>query len=250
MAQTAAAFVTGCSRGIGRAIVLRLVKDGLPTAFTYVGNEAARKETQDLGRDLNPQVDVRAYRLDVKDSARVEQVAEQAIEDFGTVGVVVNNAGILRNNVAAMMSDEDWQEVIAADLSGPFFVIRSFLAHMMGKRWGRIINISSLAQEGSSGQANYAAAKAGLIGLTKTLAREYGPRGITSNVVTVGYVETDMTEDHMASKLQQIWMEYCPLKRVGTAEEIASLVRYLSTAEAGFINGEVIRVAGGLSYAP
>jgi NAD(P)-dependent dehydrogenase (short-subunit alcohol dehydrogenase family) len=120
----------------------------------------------------------------------------------------------------------------------------------MGRRWGRIINISSLAQEGSSGQANYAAAKAGLIGLTKTLAREYGPRGITSNVVTVGYVATDMTEDHMASKLQQIWMEYCPLKRVGTAEEIASLVRYLSTAEAGFINGEVIRVAGGLSYAP
>ena len=250
MAQTAAAFVTGGSRGIGRAIVLRLVKDGVPTAFTYVGNEAARQQTQDLARDLNPQVDVRAYRLDVKDSARVEQVAEQAIEEFGTVGVVVNNAGILRNNVAAMMSDEDWQEVIAADLSGPFYVIRSFLAHMMGRRWGRIINISSLAQEGSSGQANYAAAKAGLIGLTKTLAREYGPRGITSNVVTVGYVETDMTEDHMASKLQQIWMEYCPLKRVGTAEEIASLVRYLSTAEAGFINGEVIRVAGGLSYAP
>jgi NAD(P)-dependent dehydrogenase (short-subunit alcohol dehydrogenase family) len=249
MAQTAAAFVTGGSRGIGRAIVLRLVKDGIPTAFTYVGNEAARKETQDLARDLNPQVAVRAYRLDVKDSARVEQVAEQAIEEFGTVGVVVTTPASCAT-MAAMMSDEDWQEVIAADLSGPFFVIRSFLAHMMGKRWGRIINISSLAQEGSSGQANYAAAKAGLIGLTKTLAREYGPRGITSNVVTVGYVETDMTEDHMASKLQQIWMEYCPLKRVGTAEEIASLVRYLSTAEAGFINGEVIRVAGGLSYAP
>ena len=250
MAEAAASFVTGGSRGIGRAIVLRLVKDGIPTAFTYVGNEAAGRETQALARELNPGVAVRAYRLDVKDSARVEQVAEQAIEEFGTVGVVVNNAGILRNNVAAMMSDEDWQEVIAADLSGPFYVIRSFLAHMMGKRWGRIINISSLAQEGSSGQANYAAAKAGLIGLTKTLAREYGPRGITSNVVTVGYVETDMTGDHMASKLQQIWMEYCPLKRVGTAEEIASLVRYLSTAEAGFINGEVIRVAGGLSYAP
>ncbi len=250
MAETAAAFVTGGSRGIGRAIVLRLVGDGIPTAFTYVGNEAAMRETQAMARELGPAVVVRAYRLDVKDSAQVEQVAEQAIEEFGTVGVVVNNAGILRNNMAAMMSDEDWQEVIAADLSGPFFVIRSFLAHMMGKRWGRIINISSLAQEGSSGQANYAAAKAGLIGLTKTLAREYGPRGITSNVVTVGYVETDMTEDHMASKLQQIWMEYCPLKRVGTAEEIASLVRYLSTAEAGFINGEVIRVAGGLSYAP
>lgn len=250
MAEAAAAFVTGGSRGIGRAIVLRLVKEGVPTAFTYAGNEAARDETLAMARALGSAVTVRAYRMDVKDSAQVEQVAEQAIEEFRTVGVVVNNAGILRNNVAAMMSDEDWLEVIATDLSGPFFVIRSFLAHMMGKRWGRIINISSLAQEGSSGQANYAAAKAGLIGLTKTLAREYGPRGITSNVVTVGYVETDMTENHMASKLRQIWMEYCPLKRVGTAEEIASLVRYLSTEEAGFINGEVIRVAGGLSYAP
>jgi 3-oxoacyl-[acyl-carrier protein] reductase len=250
VAEAAASFVTGGSRGIGRAIVLRLVKDGIPTAFTYVGNEAAMRETQAMARELGSAVAVRAYRMDVKDSAQVEQVAEQVIEEFGTVGVVVNNAGIVRNNVAAMMSDEDWLEVIAADLSGPFFVIRSFLAHMMSKRWGRIINISSLAQEGSSGQANYAAAKAGLIGLTKTLAREYGPRGITSNVVTVGYVETDMTENHMASKLQQIWMEYCPLKRVGTAEEIASLVRYLSTEEAGFINGEVIRVAGGLSYAP
>jgi 3-oxoacyl-[acyl-carrier protein] reductase len=250
MAETAAAFVTGGSRGIGRSIVLRLVKEGVPTAFTYVGNEAAMRETLAMACELGSAAEVRAYRMDVKDSAQVELVAEQVIEEFRTVGVVVNNAGIVRNNVAAMMSDEDWQEVIAADLSGPFFVIRSFLAHMMGKRWGRIINISSLAQEGSSGQANYAAAKAGLIGLTKTLAREYGPRGITSNVVTVGYVETDMTENHMASKLQQIWMEYCPLKRVGTAEEIASLVRYLSTDEAGFINGEVIRVAGGLSYAP
>ncbi len=188
--------------------------------------------------------------MNVTDSAEVERVADQVMEDFPNVGIVVNNAGIVRNNTAAMMSDEQWQEVIAADLSGPFFVIRSFLAHLMGKRWGRIINISSLAQEGSSGQVNYAAAKAGLIGLTKTLAREYGPRGITSNVVTVGYVDTDMTDQHMATKLHEIWMEYCPMKRVGTAEEIASLVHYLARAEAGFINGEVIRVAGGLSYAP
>jgi NAD(P)-dependent dehydrogenase (short-subunit alcohol dehydrogenase family) len=149
-----------------------------------------------------------------------------------------------------MMTDEQWQDVIATDLSGPFFVIRSFLTHMMSERWGRIINISSLAQDGSSGQANYAAAKAGLIGLTKTLAREYGPRGITSNIVTVGYVETDMTDAHMAQKLHDIWLEYCPIKRIGTADEISSLVSYLASDEAGFINGEVIRVAGGLSYVP
>ena len=245
-----AAFVTGGSRGIGRAIVLRLVKEGIPTAFTYVGNEAAMQETLALAAGQSGSAALKAFRMNVTDSAEVERVADQVMEDFPSLGIVVNNAGIVKNNTAAMMSDEQWQDVIAADLSGPFFVIRSFLAHLMGKRWGRIINISSLAQEGSSGQVNYAAAKAGLIGLTKTLAREYGPRGITSNVVTVGYVDTDMTGQHMATKLQEIWMEYCPMKRVGTAEEIASLVHYLARAEAGFINGEVIRVAGGLSYAP
>lgn len=244
------AFVTGGSRGIGRAIVLRLVTDGVPSAFTYVGNEAAARETERLAREANPNVTVKAYRLDVKESSAVERAAEQAVEDFGNVGIIVNNAGIVRNNAAALMSDEEWQEVIAANLSGPFYVIRGFLMHLIGNRWGRIINISSLAQEGSSGQANYAAAKAGLIGLTKTLAREYGPKGITSNIVTVGYVETGMTDEHMAKKLHDAWLEYCPLKRIGTAEEIASLVRYLSTEEAGFINGEVIRVAGGISYVP
>jgi 3-oxoacyl-[acyl-carrier protein] reductase len=248
--EVPAAFVTGGSRGIGRAIVLRFVKEGIPTAFTYVGNEAAARETQSMAAALNAAVAVKAYRMDVKDSGEVEKVADQVMEASPNLGIVVNNAGIVRNNTAAMMSDEQWQEVIAADLSGPFFVIRSFLAHLMGRRWGRIINISSLAQEGSSGQVNYAAAKAGLIGMTKTLAREYGPRGITSNIVTVGFVETDMTDQHMATKLQEIWLEYCPIKRTGTAEEIASLVHYLAGAEAGFINGEVIRVAGGLSYAP
>jgi 3-oxoacyl-[acyl-carrier protein] reductase len=249
-AESRAAFVTGGSRGIGRAIVLRLVKEGTPTAFTYVGNEDAMRETQALAASLDSAVTVKAYRLDVRNSAEVERVADIVMEEFPTLGIVVNNAGIVRNNTAAMMSDEQWNEVIAADLSGPFFVIRSFLPHLMGKRWGRIINISSLAQEGSSGQVNYAAAKAGLIGLTKTLAREYGPRGITSNIVTVGYVETDMTDQHMATKLHEIWLEYCPMKRIGTAEEIASLVNYLAGADAGFINGEVVRVAGGLSYAP
>ena len=230
--------------------MLRLVKEGVPTAFTYVGNQAAMEETLALAAGQGGSAPLKAYRMNVTDSAEVERVADQVMDDFPSLGIVVNNAGIVKNTTAAMMSDEQWQDVIAADLSGPFFVIRSFLAHLMGKRWGRIINISSLAQEGSSGQVNYAAAKAGLIGLTKTLAREYGPRGITSNVVTVGYVDTDMTGQHMATKLQEIWMEYCPMKRVGTAEEIASLVQYLARAEAGFINGEVIRVAGGLSYAP
>ncbi|MGO9310668.1 MAG: SDR family NAD(P)-dependent oxidoreductase, partial [Spirochaetia bacterium] len=144
-----AAFVTGGSRGIGRAIVLRLAAEGVPTAFTYVGNEEAAKETRTQAAGVNAASAVKAYRMDVTDSAEVERVTDQVMEDFPTVGIVVNNAGIVRNNTAAMMSDEQWEEVIAADLSGPFFVIRSFLPHLMGARWGRIINISSLAQEGS-----------------------------------------------------------------------------------------------------
>jgi 3-oxoacyl-[acyl-carrier protein] reductase len=250
VAEGRAAFVTGGSRGIGRAIVLRFVAEGIPTAFTYVENAEAMRETCTQAANVNATVGVKAYRMDVTSSDEVEEVADKVMADFPDMGVVVNNAGIVRNNTAAMMSDEQWQDVIDADLSGPFFVIRSFLPHLVSARWGRIINVSSLAQEGSSGQVNYAAAKAGLVGLTKTLAREYGPRGITSNVVTVGYVETDMTDRHMATKLHDIWLEYCPMKRIGTAEEIASLVNYLARAEAGFINGEVIRVAGGLSYAP
>ncbi len=244
------AFVTGGSRGIGRAIVLKMVKEGYGCAFTYVGNETAAEETIKQAGEINQEAAVKSYRLDVRSSSEVEAVVEKAIDDFENIEITVNNAGIVHNNAAALMSDEDWDSVIAANLSGPFYVIRSFLMHFLSNKKGRIINISSLAQDGASGQANYAASKAGLIGLTRTLAREYGAKGITANIVTVGYVQTDMTNDHLAEKLRQIWLEYCPIKRVGTAEEIAGLVHYLTTDEAGFINGEVIRVAGGLTYIP
>ncbi|OHD53395.1 MAG: hypothetical protein A2014_10190 [Spirochaetes bacterium GWF1_49_6] len=244
------AFVTGGSRGIGRAIVLKYIKEGWGCAFTYVGNEDAANETIKLAREINPKAEVRAYKLDVKSSSQIEDVVEKAINDFGDIRAVVNNAAVVRNNAAALMSNEEWDEVIAADLSGPFYVIRTFLMHFISNRDGRIINISSLAQDGCSGQANYSAAKAGLIGLTKTLSKEYGPKGITSNIVTVGYVETDMTKDHLAKPLHEFWMQYCPLKRVGTGEDIANTVYFLSSDEASFINGEVIRVSGGLTYAP
>ncbi len=246
------AFVTGGSRGIGRAIVLRLVQAGMGCAFTYVGNQEAAGETVRLAREgssgAGPRV--RSHRLDVTDAEAAERVVEEAIDELGRIDVLVNNAGIVANNAAALMTTEQWDRVVATNLSGPFYVTRSFLMHFVGNRFGRIINISSLAQEGASGQANYAAAKAGLIGLTKTLSREYGPKGITANVVTVGYVETGMTDEHMARKLHEAWLQYCPLRRIGTAEEIASLVHYLSTPEAGFISGEVIRVSGGLTYVP
>jgi 3-oxoacyl-[acyl-carrier protein] reductase len=244
------AFVTGGSRGIGREIVLKFVKEGHGCAFTYAANKAAADEVVAEAGKLNAGVKVRAYELDVKDAKAIEAVVDKAITDFGDILAVVNNAAVVRNNAAALMSDDDWNEVIQTDLSGPFFVIRSFLMHLLSNRAGRIINISSLAQDGTSGQANYAAAKSGLLGLTKTLSREYGVKGITTNVVTVGYVETAMTQDHLSKTLHDIWMQYCPMKRIGRADEIASLVHYLTTPEAGFINGEVIRVSGGLTYVP
>ena len=243
-------FVTGGSRGIGRAIVLKMVKEGAGCAFSFRTQEEAAKETVELAKSIDSTVPVKYYAVDLKDPAKVDAVSDTIIEDFDTIDAVVNNAGVLRNNAAAFMSNEEWDEVIATNLSGPFYVIRSFLMHFIANRKGRIINISSLAQEGSSGQINYAASKAGLIGMTKTLSREYGPKGITSNIVTVGYVETQMTEAHMAENIRRMWLEYCPLRRIGTAEEIAGLVYYLCTDEAGFINGEVIRVSGGLTYAP
>jgi 3-oxoacyl-[acyl-carrier protein] reductase len=243
-------FVTGGSRGIGRAIVLKLVSSGYGCAFTYVGNAAAAAETVALATAAVKGARVSSYQLDVRDAGAVEAVAERAIADLGDVHVVVNNAAIVRNNAMALMADDEWKDVIETNLSGPFYVTRSFLMHFLSNRFGRIVNISSLAAGGSSGQASYSAAKAGLEALTKTVAKEYGPKGITANAVVVGYVQTAMTDDHLSEQLRDFWVRYCPAKRVGTAEEVASIVHYLTTEQAGFINGEVIRLTGGLTYAP
>jgi 3-oxoacyl-[acyl-carrier protein] reductase len=244
------AFVSGGSRGIGRAIVLKFIQEGYGCAFTFAGNEEAADETIRQAHAVDQAAHIEKYRMDVRDAGAVEKTVEAAIDAFDTIEVVVNNAGIVRNNAAALMSDEEWDEVVAANLSGPFYVIRSFLMHFISNRMGRIINISSLAQTGASGQVNYAAAKAGLVGLTNSIAHEYGEKNITANIVTVGLVETDMTSDHLAEELHSIWMKYCPMKRLGAAEEIAGMVHYLTTDIAGFINGENIRVSGGLNYVP
>ncbi|OQX30095.1 MAG: hypothetical protein B0D92_00255 [Spirochaeta sp. LUC14_002_19_P3] len=244
------AFVTGGSRGIGRAIVLKFIQEGYGCAFSYNSNSQAADDVVKQARAINPDAEIRSYQLDQAHADQVEKVVEQAQEDFGEIEVLVNNAAINRNNAAAFMSNEEWDSVIQTNLSGPFYFIRQFLMSMIGSKYGRIINISSLAQTGSSGQASYAASKGGLVTLSSTIAREYGAKGITSNIVTVGYVETDMTETYLAQKLSKIWMEYCPMKRVGKADEIADLVYYLTTEKAGFINGETICVSGGLTYVP
>lgn len=244
------AFVSGGSRGIGRAIVLKFIESGYGCAFSYAANSEAADTTVELARQINAEATIKAYRMDQSVPEQVEKIVDQAIEDFDEISVLVNNAAINRNNVAALMTNEEWDDVIKTNLSGPFYMIRQFLLHMIANRFGRIINISSLAQDGSSGQASYAASKGGLVALTKTLAREYAVKGISSNVVTVGYVATDMTDEHLAEQLNEIWLKYCPMKRIGEAEEIADAVHYLTTEKAGFINGEIIRVSGGLSYIP
>ncbi len=244
------AFVTGGSRGIGRAIVLKMVAENIGCAFTYVNNKKAADETIKIAKNINSNAEIKSYDMDIKNPETVEKKVDQAINDFENIDAIVNNAAIVRNNAAVMMSNEEWDEVIATNLSGPFYVIRSFLMHFISNKNGKIINISSLAQDGCSGQANYSASKSGLVGLTKTLAKEYGPKGITSNVVTVGYVQTDMTKDHLAEELHKFWLQHCPLKKISSAEDIANLVYFLISKEANFINGEVIRVSGGLTYAP
>jgi len=243
-------FVTGGSRGIGRAIVLKMAAQRKGCAFTYVQNRSAAEETCRLARGVDPDARVEAYQLDCSDPGMVEQVCERVIDDFGEVDAVVNSAAIVANNAAVLMSNEEWQRVLQTDLSGPFYVIRAFLMHFLSRRSGRIVNISSLAQGGSSGQVNYAAAKAGLLGITKTIAKEYGEKGITCNAVIVGYVETDMTQQHMAADLKRFWVQHCPAKRIGSAQEVADAVNFLLSDESRFINGESLHVSGGLTYAP
>ena len=244
------AFVTGGSRGIGRYIVLRYVKEGWGVGFSYVSDKTSADETIAMAKDINPEVHIRAYQLDLKEENDIETICEQVIRDFEDITAVVNNAAVVRDAVVATMTNEDWHEVIAVNLTAPFLVSRSFLFHFLSNRKGRFIHISSLAATGHLGQANYAAAKAGLQGMSLTLAKEYGRKGITSNIVTVGFVPTDLTVNHIEEQFQEFWIQYCPAARVGTGDEISSAVCYLSSDEAGFINGEDLRISGGLTYIP
>lgn len=244
------AFVTGGSRGIGRAIVLDFVKKGWGAAFTYNSRSTSADETIALAKKINPELPVKAYPMSLTDASVIESTCEKVLADFEDIDAVVNNAAVIKDNAAALMSDEEWNEVIAANLTAPFLINRNFLMHFLSKRKGRFIQISSLSAGGSSGQINYAAAKAGLVGLSNTLAKEYGKKGITSNIVTVGYVPTGLTEDNMTQFLQEYWVKNCPARRVGTPEEVAAAVTFLAGNEAQFISGENIHVSAGLTYAP
>ena len=238
------AVVTGGSRGIGRAIVLRLAGQGADVAFSYRGNEAAAKgvvaDVEGLGRRAL------AVQGDAAQQDSAEALVKAALEAFGKVDILVNNAGITRDDLIMRMSAQSWREVLETNLFGAFYAIKAVTRPMLKAKRGRIINITSVSgQAGQTGQANYSSAKAGLIGLTKATARELASRGITCNAVAPGFVLTELTAG-LADEWKVKITEQTPLGRFGTPEEIANAVAFLASDEAAYITGQVLAVDGGL----
>jgi 3-oxoacyl-[acyl-carrier protein] reductase len=235
------ALVTGASRGIGRAIAAELARQGLNvfgTATTPAGAEA-------IGASLAAQGG-RGVVLDVNDAAGCEAVVESIVKDHGTLHVLVNNAGITRDMLAMRMKDEDWDAVLDTNLKAVFRMSRAVLRTMTKQRYGRIVNITSVVgASGNPGQANYAAAKAGVAGMTRALARELGSRGITVNCVAPGFVATDMTEK-LAEVQKAALLAQIPLGRLGAADEVAAAVAFLASPQAGYITGTELHVNGGM----
>lgn len=238
------ALITGGSRGLGRAIALSFAKNHARVAFCYAGNHQAAEETLSELRGLGAQA--MAVRCDVSDDGQAQEALRQVKEALGPVDILVNNAGITRDGLALRMSARDFDDVVRTDLNGPFYMIRAAMPDMVRRRWGRIINITSVAGlMGNAGQANYASAKAGLVGLTKTIARELAQRSVTVNAVAPGFIETDMTAAMPAAALEA-GLKSVPLKRMGKPEEIAAACLFLAGEQAGYITGQVLQVDGGL----
>jgi 3-oxoacyl-[acyl-carrier protein] reductase len=237
------AIVTGASRGIGKAIAIDLAAHGCHIAGISRSEASAGSIREDIEAHG---VTYRPYATDVASSEAVTATAEQILKDFGKVDILVNNAGITRDTLLMRMSEEDWNTVIQTNLTGAFSWIKAVTRPMSKARSGRIINISSvIGQHGNAGQANYAAAKAGMIGLTKSVAKELAGRGITCNCVCPGFIDTDMTSE-LSDDLKNQLLGQIPLKRFGTPEDIAHLCTYLAKAEAAYITGQEITVDGGL----
>lgn len=243
MKQTA--IVTGGSRGIGRAVAVRLAKDGMNLVINYRGNSAAAEETERLCRELG--VEVLLVQGDVSRAVDCEKLAAQAKEAFGRVDVLVNNAGITRDGLLARMTEEDFRAVLDVNLVGPWNMMKAVNRIMMKQRYGRIVNLSSVTGlMGNMGQTNYAAAKAGILGMTKSYAREVASRGITVNAVAPGFIDTDMTEAMPEGAKDKI-ITGIPMGRTGKPEDVAEAVAFLASEQAGYITGEVLRVDGGMA---
>jgi 3-oxoacyl-[acyl-carrier protein] reductase len=237
------AFITGASRGIGRACALSLAQAGARVAVAARSIEQLETlagEIRAMGHEAFPVV------IDLANPESIKESIARAAQDFGPIGILVNNAGITKDGLALRMKKDDWDTVIATNLTGAFLAIQQVLQGMMRERWGRIINISSVVGEmGNPGQANYVASKAGLIGLTKSIAQEMGSRNITVNAVAPGFVETDMTHN-LSEELKAKMLANIPLKRIGRPEDVAAAVRFLASEEAGYITGHVLDVNGGI----
>lgn len=237
------ALVTGASQGIGRACALKLAKAGARVALA-ARNQAKLEEVAAEIRSGGGTAEV--FAIDMASEESIKSGAKAALAGMGSIDILVNNAGITRDTLLLRMKRADWDDVLATNLTGTFLLTQALLSPMVKARWGRIINISSVVGEtGQAGQANYAASKAGLIGLTKSLARELASRGITANAVAPGYIETAMTAV-LDEKQRGAMLAYIPLGRAGTDEDIANAVVFLASDEAAYITGHVLDVNGGM----
>ena len=239
------AIVTGGSRGIGRAIVCALARERAKVAFAYHSNQQAADElVEELKKEGR---EVVGYQCDVKQKSAAEKVVETVLEKWEKIDILVNNAGVIRDTLLATMSEEHWNEVIATNLNGVFNFCQAVTRTMMSQRYGRMINVSSVAADfGNPGQANYAASKGGVDGFTRCVATELAKRNITVNAVAPGFIETDMTIAVRSAAGDQI-VKHIPARRLGKPEDVAHAVVFLATEEAAYITGQVLRVDGGLT---
>jgi 3-oxoacyl-[acyl-carrier protein] reductase len=238
------ALVTGGGRGIGRAIAVRLVQEGARVAISYRSNDAAAEETAELVRKAGAECET--FKGNVASPEDVEALMKGVGEAFGSVEILVNNAGTTRDNILLRMKDAEFDEVLATNLKGTYLCTRAVLRGMVRARWGRIVNISSVVGLlGNAGQANYAASKAGIIGFTKSVAREVAGRGITTNAVAPGYVETELT-GMLPEQIKEQILDQVPVGRFGEPEEIAEVVAFLAGERAAYVTGQTIAVDGGM----